>query len=54
MVHGPCGKLNPNSPCMKNGRCSKNYPKPFQDQTMIDENGYATYKHWNDGKFVLK
>jgi hypothetical protein len=21
---------------------------------MIDENGYATYKHRNDGRFVLK
>jgi hypothetical protein len=54
MVHVPCGKLNPNSPCMKNGRCSKNYPKPFHDQTTIDENGYATYRCRNDDRFVLK
>jgi hypothetical protein len=44
MVHGPCGKLNPNSPCMKDGKCSKNYPKSFHDETSIDENGFAIYK----------
>jgi hypothetical protein len=37
MVHGTCGKHNPMSSCMKNGRCSKNYPKEFHEKTTVDE-----------------
>ncbi|KAJ8931614.1 hypothetical protein NQ314_015446 [Rhamnusium bicolor] len=38
MVHGPCGVLNPNCPCMVDGKCSKGYPKPFVAESTIDEN----------------
>ena len=43
MVHTPCGAEhnNPNSPCMENGTCSKNFPKPFQDQTIVTTDSYA-------------
>ena len=54
MMDGPCGKDNPKCPCMKNGKCSKGFPKSFQEETTIDENGFAIYKRPNNGRFVQK
>jgi hypothetical protein len=54
MVHGPCGKYNPKCSCMKNGKCSKNYPKEFHETTSVDENGFVVYKQPNNGRFVIK
>ena len=33
MVQGPCGCINPNSPCMLDGRCSKKYLKQYIAET---------------------
>ena len=43
MVHTPCGNEhnNPNSPYIVNDKCSKNFPKPFQDQTIVTTDSYA-------------
>ena len=45
MVHGPCGKLNPSSPCMENGKCTKNFPKEFCKKTVLDpDNTFPEYQ----------
>ena len=44
MVHGPCGVLNPSCPCMKDGLCSKNYPKRFVSETTLKVDGYPEYR----------
>ena len=44
MVHGPCGTLNANSPCMKDGKCTKNFPKDFNAETQENTQGYPIYR----------
>ena len=41
MIHGPCGPYNPKSPCIVNGVCSKRFPKPFFQETVINKNSYC-------------
>ena len=48
MVHGPCGCLNSNSPCMVDGKCSNNYPKSFAETTVDNADGYPRYR-WVSG-----
>lgn len=40
MVRGPCGTINPNSPCMKDQQCTKE----FQNETNLNVNGYPIYR----------
>ncbi|XP_057739848.1 uncharacterized protein LOC130956937 [Arachis stenosperma] len=49
MIHGPYGRLRPSSPCMKDGKCSKFYPKRFVDKTSFDDDGYPIYRRRNMG-----
>jgi PIF1-like helicase len=50
MVHGPCGHRKPDAPCMKNGKCSKGFPKSFQAETVLSRDGYPRYARPNDGR----
>ncbi|XP_066310854.1 uncharacterized protein [Miscanthus floridulus] len=54
MIHGPCGKTNPRCPCMKNNKCSKHFPKPYQPATTVSSIGFAVYKRPENNLFVCK
>ena len=54
MMHGPCGVLNDKCVCMKDKLCSKHFPKNFQPETIIDENGFALYRRRDNGRRVFK
>ncbi len=59
MVHGSCGEMNRSSPCMADGKCSKGYPRPFEEVTSWTETSlYPKYRRRNMrtatvGNFVI-
>ncbi|GBP72592.1 hypothetical protein EVAR_50894_1 [Eumeta japonica] len=44
MLHSMCEVINSNSPCMKDGRYSKRYPKVLVEHTIAGEDGYSSYR----------
>ncbi|KAI3636479.1 hypothetical protein MIR68_005831 [Amoeboaphelidium protococcarum] len=44
-IHGPCGLINPNSPCMQNPNhvCSRGYAKEFSEFTRFNEDDFPVY-----------
>ncbi|XP_070044304.1 uncharacterized protein [Nicotiana tomentosiformis] len=54
MMHGPCGELNPHCPCMRQGKCTKYFPKKFNDRTTFDSDGFPIYRRRNTGTQVKK
>jgi len=57
MIHNPCGikNGNPFSPCLENGKCTKEFPKEFIAKTRENVNGYHIYQRKDDGnKFTVR
>ncbi|KAJ1283306.1 hypothetical protein BS78_03G118400 [Paspalum vaginatum] len=54
MMHGPCGEQNENSPCMKKGKCSKYYPKQFQNETNFTDNGFTQYRRRDTNVYIRR
>lgn len=54
MIHGPCGVTHKDSVCMKDGMCTKFFPKQFVNNTAVDDAGYPIYKRRADGRVVHK
>jgi len=55
MVHGPCGALNTNSPCMKEGKCTKRYPRQLLNATQTGGDSYPLYRRRepNEGGYTI-
>ena len=54
MMHGPCGVPNENCPCMKKGRCTKFYPKEFQNETNFTDNGFTQYRRRDTNIYIRR
>ena len=48
-LHGLCGCINPNSPCMQDSRCSKKYPKQYMAETQLGADSYPLYRRSSPG-----
>ncbi|XP_071713193.1 uncharacterized protein [Rutidosis leptorrhynchoides] len=66
MMHGPCGLVNRDAPCMqdleispsgifnKDNICLKKFPKVFNEATYFDKDGFVHYRRRNSGISIDK
>ncbi|XP_048431135.1 uncharacterized protein LOC108868623 [Pyrus x bretschneideri] len=54
-IHGPYGLANEKSPCMKEKKCFKKFPKRFANETTFESDSFVTYKRKEmENCFVVK
>ncbi|PLW51373.1 hypothetical protein PCANC_17585 [Puccinia coronata f. sp. avenae] len=51
MMHSLC---NASTGCWEDGKCSKNFPKPYQDNTFLGDDSYPLYRRRPGGHTVTK
>jgi PIF1-like helicase/Helitron helicase-like domain at N-terminus len=55
MLHGHCGDRYPNASCMKDGKCSRNFPFSFCEETVMNNGkGKPKYRKPNNGRTMIK
>ncbi|KAL3635911.1 hypothetical protein CASFOL_020458 [Castilleja foliolosa] len=54
MIHGPCGLARPNSPCMRDSRCTKSFPKMLECSSRFDKEGYVHYRRRETPHHAIK
>jgi hypothetical protein len=52
MLHGPCGP-GIDCPCMRDGKCTKGFPRDFNEQTLDTGKSYPVYRRRDDGSFHM-
>ena len=54
MLHGPCGPFTKDILCIKDGKCSKGFPKEYTEQTNLTSDKYPRYRQRDDSASIMK
>nr|GEZ37325.1 DNA helicase [Tanacetum cinerariifolium] len=54
MVHGLCGRTHTDVVCMKEGTCSKKFPKKYNNEIYFDKDGHVHYQRRETNIYVTR